>query len=387
MRYFRLVIGSLVIVLAIWLIVGEQMTGASANAVVNARLSTLRTPIAGTITMQPRALGSSVSIGEEVASVTDPLVDSVRLNDLEMERGFLVAKLPRLETQSEAVAAQIAGLVDQLRVYQAERNTEIVARLSHAKFRLGLLERGAVADDELTGLVEGGQSGNPSDPRVPEIALDYARERVALLEIALRAARADVFLGNGYNDAPFSEQRRTELESAHAGLVAELVEAEARLAAVETRIEAERRRTTTLGGAVLAATVNGQVWEVIAANGETVQRGQDVLRLLDCDAPLVTLSVTESAYNRLRIGDSAVFRLNSDGRSLPASVIRLGGEGAAKFYQNLAVAPSLRHLERFDVALLVPAMQSDPDLRCAVGRTGRAFFDTRPMDWMRNLWR
>ena len=39
------------------------------------------------------------------------------------------------------------------------------------------------------------------------------------------------------------------------------------------------------------------------------------------------------------------------------------------------------------LALLVPAMQSDPDLRCAVGRTGRAFFDTRPMDWMRNLWR
>ncbi|MBC7739123.1 MAG: hypothetical protein H7245_18365, partial [Candidatus Saccharibacteria bacterium] len=53
MRYFRLVLGSLIIVLAVWLIVGEQMAGASADAVVNARLSMLRAPIAGTIDMPP----------------------------------------------------------------------------------------------------------------------------------------------------------------------------------------------------------------------------------------------------------------------------------------------------------------------------------------------
>ena len=387
MRYLRLVIGSLIIIMAIWLIVDEQMTGASADAVVNARLSMLRARIAGTTTMQPRALGSAVSLGEEVASVTDPLVDHARLTDLEMERGFLAARMSSLKSQSEAVAAQIARLADRLSVYQAERVTEIEARLSHAKARLGLLEQGADADGELSGLVGEGQSSNFGESRIPAIAMDHARERVAVLEIALRAARAGVFLGDGYNDAPFSEQRRTELETAHAGHVAELVEAEARLATVETRIGAERQRTTALGNDILTSTVNGQVWEVLAADGETVQRGQDVLRLLDCDAPLVTLSVTESAYNRLRIGDSAVFRLNRDARSLPASVIRLGGMGAATFYQNLAVAPSLRHLERFDVALLVPALREEPDLRCVVGRTGRAFFDTRPLDWLRNLWR
>ena len=387
MRYFRLVLGSLIIVLSVWLIVGEQMAGASADAVVNARLSMLRAPIAGTIAMPPRALGSSVSLGEEVASITDPLLDGVRLNDLEMERGFLAAAIARLKAQIDSAATQITGLSIRGEVYHAERVAEIETRLSHAKARQGLLEQGARADGQLTGLVEEGQSGIPGDPRVPEIALDYARERVAVLEIAVRAARADVFLGDGYNDAPFSEQRRTELETAQAGLLADLAEAEARLATVETRVGAERQRTTRLGEAVLAATVNGQVWEVRAANGETVQRGQDVLRLLDCDAPLVTLSVTESIYNRLRIGDNAVFRLNSDGRNLPASVIRLGGMGAATFYQNLAVAPSLRHLERFDVALSVPALQSEPALRCSVGRTGRAFFDARPMDWLRNVWR
>jgi hypothetical protein len=49
------------------------------------------------------------------------------------------------------------------------------------------------------------------------------------------------------------------------------------------------------------------------------------------------------------------------------------------------VAPSARHLERFDVAVAVPGLQEDPELACAIGRTGRVFFDARPLDWLRGL--
>lgn len=387
MRYSRLVIGLLLIVLALWVIASEQMAGASADAVVNARLSTVRAPIAGTITMQPRALGSSVNRGEEIASVTDPLVDIVRLNDLEMERGFAAAEVARLTSHSEDIATQIADLTTRGQAYHTERLAEIETRLSHARTRLALLERGVADDGTLTGLVEDGQSGNQGDPRVAGMALEYARERVAVLEIALRAANADVFLGDGYNDAPYSEQRRNELETSHAALLAELIQASARLDTIAARIGVERQRTTTLGSAALLSTVDGQVWEVLAANGETVQRGQEVLRLMDCGESMVTVSVTESTYNRLNIGDAAVFRLAGDGRAFDATIIRLAGSGAATIYQNLAVAPSQRHLERYDVALLVPALQETPELRCAIGRTGRAFFDTRPLDWLRDLWR
>jgi multidrug resistance efflux pump len=387
MRYSRLVIGLIVIFLALWVIVSEQMAGASADAVVNARLSTLRAPVAGTITMPPRELGSSVTAGEELASVTDPLVDAIRLNDLEMERSFAAAEIVRLISAYEAVSAQITGLEARAQVYRAERLAEIETRLMHARSRLTMLEQGGTTDSAPTNLVEDGQSDDQGGPRVAGIAVEYAREQVAVLEIALRAARQNVFLGDGYNDAPFSEQRRTELDSVRVALEADRTQAEARLAGIDARVAAERRRTTALGGAALSATVNGQVWEVLAANGETVQRGQNVMRLADCDAPLVTLSVTESVYNRLRVGDEAVFRLTGDGRSFAASVTRLAGSGAQTVYQNLAVAPSQRHLERYDVALLVPSLRDLPELRCSIGRTGRAFFEARPLDWFRDLWR
>jgi hypothetical protein len=67
------------------------------------------------------------------------------------------------------------------------------------------------------------------------------------------------------------------------------------------------------------------------------------------------------------------------------TITRIAGAGAETIYRNLAVAPSIRHLERYDIALLVPELRENTELRCTVGQTGRVFFDTRPLDRMRSL--
>jgi multidrug resistance efflux pump len=386
MRYSRLLVGFALIFLALWIIVGEQMSGASANAVVNAPLSTLRAPVAGQITVQDRSLGSAVSRLEELASVIDPLVDTIRLNDLTMEEAFATAEVARVTARLAALDLQIEELAARRDAFQAARIAEITTRLSYARERLRLLESGATEVGAPTDLPDEGQSGDQDDPPAVGIALYLARESVEVLEIALRSAEAGVFLGDGFNDAPYAEQRRAELATEQNNLTAELAREKARLAAVAARVVQERLRTGLLGNAALQSTVTGQVWEVLAADGETVQRGQDVLRLVDCDRAIVTLSVSENVYNRLKIGDDAVFRMSGDGRNFGGSIIRMAGSGAATIYENLAVAPSQRHLERYDVALLVPALRDEPDLRCSIGRTGRAFFENRPLDWLRGIW-
>ncbi|MFN3527185.1 MAG: HlyD family efflux transporter periplasmic adaptor subunit, partial [Paracoccus sp. (in: a-proteobacteria)] len=186
-------------------------------------------------------------------------------------------------------------------------------------------------------------------------------------------------------DAPNAEQRLTELQSDLAGQTAQLTEAEAILAAFTARADAERRRVNRLGGAELTAPVAGLFWEVLAANRESVQRGDPVARIVDCGSTMVTLSVTESVFNRLSIGDAAVFRPRGMRETFEGTVERLAGAGAATIYRNLAIAPSQRHLERHDVSLSVPGLRADPALGCAVGRTGRVFFDARPLDRLRAL--
>ena len=102
---------------------------------------------------------------------------------------------------------------------------------------------------------------------------------------------------------------------------------------------------------------------------------------------MVTLSVTESVFNGLTIGGSAKFRLGGASDIYDATIGRLAGSGAETIYRDMAVAPSQRHLERFDVTLIVPALRDAGPEGCLIGRTGRAFFDTRPQDWLRSLLR
>ena len=301
MRFGRLFFGLAVILLALWVIIGEQITGVSSDAVVNARLSTVRAPIAGTLDMPMRPFGMSIRADDELATLNDPLADKVRYNDLRMERAFAAAEVERL----------VAFGADQVPADAEQIN---------------------------------------SDPEV----------------LANRAPRTNTRVGN-------SE------------LAVYLTEARSRLEAIDVRLVDEDARLALLSNASLTAPSDGLLWEILADDGEVVQRGQDILKLMLCDTALVTLSVPVNVYNRLRVGQSAKFRLDGTEALYDGTITRIAGSGAETIYRNLAVAPSIKHLERYDIALLVPKLRENSTLRCTVGQTGRVFFEARPLDRMRDL--
>lgn len=389
MRYRRLLLGMLVIVVALWIIVGEQMSGASADAVVNAPVVTVRATVAGNLTVAPRQLGARVTAGEVLASIEDPVVDRVRLDDLLMEARLEEAARAQIEALLADTETVRAALLERTEIFRARRLEELRARLAHAETRLAILEAGGApagaAQQQLLDAVEEGTERLPAEPRLDALALDHARERVEVLRIALRAAEDDVFLGDGYNDAPNAEQRAVELAGESSSLLTRLAEAEERVAAVSERVDRERRRVNGLTGGEMQAPVTGLLWEVLQASGVNVQRGDPLLRLVDCRGTLVTASVTERVYNSLAVGDAAQFRLGGSSTVYGATVARLAGSGAETIYRNLAVAPSERHLERYDVALIVPELAELGVEGCMIGRTGRAFFDGRPLDGLRRL--
>ncbi|MEY8143579.1 HlyD family efflux transporter periplasmic adaptor subunit [Falsihalocynthiibacter sp. CO-5D18] len=289
------------ILFALWVIVGEQITGVSSDAVVNARLSTVRAPIAGTLDMPMRPFGTVIQEGEALATLNDPLVDSVRRDDLRMELAFAAAEVERL----------VAFGADQ---------------------------------------VEANTSDSSADPEV----------------LANRSPRTDTRIGQSDLNVYLSEAR-------------------SRLAAIDARLFEENTRITRLSNANLTAPTDGLLWEVLADDNEVVQRGQDILKLMVCDSALVTLSVPDNVYNHLRVGQPAKFRLEGVETLYDGTITRIAGAGAETIYRNLAVAPSIKHLERYDIALLVPELRKNTELRCTVGQTGRVFFETRPLDWVRDL--
>ena len=206
-----------------------------------------------------------------------------------------------------------------------------------------------------------------------------------MLENTLAAAESGVFLGDGYNDSPNAEQYFSELGVELQNRIAALRQAKNQLEALNKRLAHERLRVEKLQSGELRAPVSGMYWDVIAADQVHVQRGDPILRLVDCGTTIVSLSVSEMVYNSLELGGEASFRFMNGSRVFKGTVTRLAGSGAIKIYDSLAVVPGMRHLERFDVTVTIPELLEDLKLACAIGRTGRVFFEGRPLDSIRSL--
>ena len=356
---------------------------------------TVRAPVDGVLTLRVRDLGARVGAGETIGRVEDPRPDETRLAELRGALAMAEADLERLLDLANALATSRAALETQARDYARGRTQQLEARLAEAHAVMEAAQsRLREADATLRRANDLSRTGVQtvvdfnrarSGFEVGAQDVEAARNRIRYLTVELDAARRGVFLGDSYNDAPSSVQRIREIDQRVGELSADVRERNRRLALLEEQRDEERVRLARLREARLAAPSPSMLWEVVTGSGEYVRRAQDVARMVDCGTTVVTASVSEAVYNRLRVGDPARFRLLGDGRVYEGTVARLAGSGAETVYRSLAVGPSAEHLKRYDVAMVFPALTDDPEVGCAVGRTGRAVFSARPLDFWRRL--
>src|SRR5262249_49098214 len=99
--------------------------------------------------------------------------------------------------------------------------------------------------------------------------------------------------------------------------------------------------------------------------------GQELMRVLDCSGTVITASVGETAYNRLRIGDPARFHLRGEHTQYQGRIIGLTGVASAP--ANLAIQPSALAKEPYRVTIALPELAKEK--QCDIGRTGGVTFD------------
>jgi multidrug efflux pump subunit AcrA (membrane-fusion protein) len=189
--------------------------------------------------------------------------------------------------------------------------------------------------------------------------------------VELNAAKSGVFIGDSYNDMPQSAQRRLEIELEQAEVQARLQGGQAEIKSLTADLEAEQERQIKLAKASVRATVHGRVWEMLTAPGEHVNAGQDLLKVLDCGSAIVTASVSETVFQRLKIGQTATFTRRSDGVSFKGAIVDLNGLAAVD--SNSAILQGLLSREPFHVSLKFPELAAHAD--CQVGLTGLVTFD------------
>lgn len=369
-----------------WVPAQRLIAVSSTEAVVNARLVTLRAPIEGDVAqgVRPLELGVSFEAGEAVLRLVNARLDMAALNQLLRARGQMEATTATARLRRDGLTARRAALAAQQEAFRQGRIRQISARIEETEAQSRALaarrvEVEATLERARALLAKGAatrvaveKAESEARANAEEIAALDARKRG--LSVELESAREGVFVGDSYNDTPQSAQRGGEMEIELADLDARLRGAALESAALDAAIAAERRRLADLAEASVTSGVQGRVWEMLTAPGEHVNKGQDLLRLVDCSAATITASLSERAYARLQVGQRATFRPREGGHELEGRVIALNGPTAVS--ANSAIPQQNLARDFFHASVKAPGLIEAGE--CGLGRTGVVTFDTSP---------
>jgi multidrug resistance efflux pump len=347
-----------------WLLSPALWNVTSSQAVVNARIMTLDSPIEGTMCESPPPVGQAVTAGAPLLRVENPLADNSHIEELKTEAATLAERVAALRKQHEELETLKEQLSDNVRKYQAAAERRLQSRLEEAKAVSAaadafaqhrrykreqaeqLLARGnTVAAEEA---VTAGFADDAACSKAAETKAEVGR-----LSDELDALRLGLYLGqgDGGNDVPYSQQRIHDLEIRQHDIMAQVEEFAARTAQVHRQLEIETERLEREKGAVLKAPIDGLVWRRPLRAGSPVTRQTPVLQLLDASDIFVDALVSADYVGDIHPGDKVVIRLIGAREEIPGSVKDVLGQVALG--EDPALAAETPKLGNREVHVLV----------------------------------
>jgi multidrug resistance efflux pump len=318
--------------------------------------------------------------GQPMLRISNSRADRARLDDLqrlvdqaEAERPIIAKRLLRLREIHEQISQQA-------RAFQAGRVRELEERMLDLKAQASATEASeSEAASTLARTKSLAASGYQTSVAVERAERDAKvaaqtqrslNHRLFAIEVELEAARRGEYVGDSYNDRPSSLQHADDLSIRVAETESELNAQDQRLAKLHAALNAEAKRYSELSGVVLSSPADALVWEVLVSPGEEVGKGQDLLRLLDCSGAIVSVTVRESVFNQLRLGDKAQFRFSGQSGRYNGTIVRMSGSAAPA--DNLAIQPTGLSSGGYRIAVSVPDLAAT---QCSVGRSGTVVFN------------
>src|SRR5262245_59402105 len=116
-----------------WLLSPSLWSITSSQAVVNARIMTLHSPIEGTMAESPPPVGHAVTAGSPLLRVDNPLADDSHLQELKAEAASLDERVAAWKRQHEELEALKDRLGGNVRKYQTAAVRRLESRLEEAR--------------------------------------------------------------------------------------------------------------------------------------------------------------------------------------------------------------------------------------------------------------
>ena len=338
-RSVKIALGVGLIVAFGWAPLRAMLATTSVEAIVNAGIETIRSPIEGIVQAPAEKTASWSSTAPPRLVVVDPYADRSRPDELRRQLNTLELQKQTLERESQLTQTALDAIDVQAEKYRAGRLKLIDARLAAqtAELQAATAKTAQVTgskrrSDHLqrTGDISGAESDRVQYEWSAAISAEAAAEkRLEETKVERDAVADGVFIGDSYNDSPNSAQREAELKLKKGELDAQLAAVRTQIKDVGDQISQEDERYRRRSEAVVGLPTKGRVWEMLVGPGEYVNKGQDLLRVLNCSHPIVSASVDERVYNRLEVGSPATFQPLQDGKAYHGTVINLTGAAGA----------------------------------------------------------
>ena len=385
-RFLKIALGIGLVIAFGWAPLCAMLATTSVEAIVNARIETIRAPIEGIVQApaEKNVKWTSTDAPPKLI-ISNPYADRSRLDELRRDLNTLEAQEELLGRQSQLTQTALETINLAAEKYRAGRLNLIEARLARQTAELEATSAKTSQttaakrrSDHLrqTGFISGADSDRAQyEWNAATSAEAAAQKRLDETKVEHDAVADGVFIGDSYNDAPSSIQRETELKMKKGELDAQLASVRTQIKHITDQISEEEARVELRSQAAVALPLKGRVWEILVGPGEFVNKGQDLLRVLDCSNPIVSANVDERVYNRLEVGSPAMFRPSQDGKMYRGTVINLTGAAGAP--ANFAIAPINLRKSPFYVTI---AMDGMGEAGCSIGRTGTVTFGDRNAD-------
>jgi multidrug resistance efflux pump len=380
-----------------WLLVPLFWNVTSTQAVINAPVMMLHSPIEGIVTFPCRASGVCAA-GEPLLDVDNTLLDDSALQKLRAEATALSKRAAALQVQGDVLKGLERQLAADARHYQEASVRRVSRDLEQAQAALAVAEeqnkQKTYEKDQADRLVNS-RSISHLESVTARHAAESARHSVAQarlgaarLQDQLDDLRRGVYVseGDGRADVPYSQQRLHEVLLKRAEIEVQLRDVTARADEANSQAAAEEARLRRRGHFALAAPTDGLVWRRHVTTGSAVLPDTGLLQFIDRNEVIVDAVIPERYLTDLHPGDKVRIRLVGSRADLPGQVKQVMGRTPAWDDKLLAAEPPLAGRHEIHVAIAFEKGPPSIDLLDnGIGRPVEVVFGDR-LGYIRRIW-
>jgi multidrug resistance efflux pump len=288
-------------------------------AFVNAELMRVTAPIPGRLAQDLPRKGDTIDRSMTVNLIDTLSPDRRHLLDLEQQVAVAKGRAELAKRQLDEIALVDRelpvrtnnyqnGMVERLGKEIVEAEAEKAGCLAEVSQRRDIGARmGELVKSGYASQIRSAEASATQEANAARCEMTDAR--IQRLKVELAAAQRRVFLRDGANDVPYSQQQRDRLVLRRQDLETEMLQQRSRALQIETEIQEERGRLVRISHSDLVLPANHVVWSVSASPGSSVTEGQTILDLADCAHRFVVVELPEREFERVKAGDLPSVRL------------------------------------------------------------------------------